>query len=181
MIAEDQRPAFGRAYEKLIVTDMEVVDAMPKELQTKARYYAMQSAQANTISERTSSYATIVNFEYWKTRCEVESSKVTADARRYMMLGDQAGEKGDPEGAKQQYELAWNEWATIFEQYPQLIEDDMAEDLKAVVVRYKLVLDQLDEEFPPEFKLQFLLRKGRGNGPARCKAGKRSWCGEYGR
>jgi hypothetical protein len=75
-----------------------------------------------------------------------------------MMLGDQAGEKGDPEGAKQQYELAWDEWAKIFEQYPQLIEDDMAEDLKEFIVRYKLVLDQLDEEFPRDFKLQILMK-----------------------
>jgi hypothetical protein len=157
-ISEEQREAFGRAYEKLTVTDLDVADAMPSDLRPKARYYAMQSLQANAISEHTSSYATIVNYEYWKTRCEVESSKVTADARRYMMLGDQAGEKGDPEGAKQQYELAWDEWAKIFEQYPQLIEDDMAEDLKEFIVRYKLVLDQLDEEFPRDFKLQILMK-----------------------
>ncbi|MHB8969837.1 MAG: hypothetical protein ACYC3X_08775 [Pirellulaceae bacterium] len=171
VISEDQQAAFGSAYEKMMVTDADVAEAMPKELQTKARYYAMQSLQANTISEHTASYAMIVNYDYWKTRCEVESSKITADARRYMMLGDQAGEKGDPEGAKQQYELAWDEWAKIFEQYPQLIKDDMAEDLKPVVVRYKLVLDQLDEEFPPEFKLEFLRQKEEpkvppGEGPA---------------
>ena len=77
--------------EKLTVTDMDVADAMPKELQTKARYYAMQSLQANLLSEHTSSYATIVNYDYWKTRCEVESSKITADARRYMWLGDRSG------------------------------------------------------------------------------------------
>ena len=87
-------------YEKLRITDTDVAEAMPKELQTKARYYAMQSSQVNLLAERTSSYATIVNYDYWKTRCEVESSKITEDARRYMWLGDRAGEKGDPEGAR---------------------------------------------------------------------------------
>ena len=90
-----------RVYEKLRITDTDVAEAMPEELKTKARYYAMQSSQVNLLAERTSSYATIVNYDYWKTRCEVESSKITEDARRYMWLGDRAGEKGDPEGARE--------------------------------------------------------------------------------
>ena len=85
-----------------------------------------------------------------------------------MMLGDQAGEGADPEEAKEQYELAWDEWAKIFEQYPQLVDDEMADDLKEVIFRYKLVLDQLDEEFPEDFKLEMMMkpeRRGRGTMP----------------
>ena len=99
----------------------------------------------------------MVNYEYWKTRCEVEQSKVTADARRYMMFGDDAAEKGDPEGAREWYEKAWDEWVKIFDDYPQLIKDEMAEDLNDVIIRYKGVLDQLDEPFPRDFKLQELV------------------------
>jgi len=53
--------------------------------------------------------------------------------------------------------MAWDEWARIFEQYPQLVDDEMGEDLREVILRYKLVLDQLDEEFPEDFKLQMLM------------------------
>ncbi|MHB0956969.1 MAG: hypothetical protein ACYC0X_13605 [Pirellulaceae bacterium] len=155
--------AYTRAYQKMTVTDMDLAEAMPEELQAKARYFAMQSSEASLISERTASYASIVNYDYWKTRCEVESSKITEDARRYMWLGDQAGEAGNPEGAKEQYELAWNEWAQVFDEYRELLEDDMAEDLKEVIVRYKLVLDQLDEEFPADFPLQSLLEQAEPN------------------
>ena len=35
----------------------------------------------------------------------------------------------------------------------------MADDLKEVIIRYKLVLDQLDEEFPRDFKLQILVQQ----------------------
>ena len=122
--------AYGRAFGKLTVSDMEVAEAMPPELRAKALNYARRASEANAHwRPHFGLLREIVNYSYWKTRCEVESSKTTADARRYMMLADQAGEKGDPEGAKKQYELAWDEWVKIFEQYPQLVDDEMADRL----------------------------------------------------
>ena len=109
---------------------MDVAEAMPTELRRRPSTTRCSHRKPAELGDHTSSYSEIVNYDYWKTRCEVESSKTTADARRYMMLGDQAGEKGDPEGAKKQYELAWDEWAKIFEQYPQLVDDDMADRLE---------------------------------------------------
>jgi hypothetical protein len=157
-MSEDEMAAYGRAFGKLTVSDMEVAQAMPPELRAKALNYARRASEINELGNHTSAYSEIVNYSYWKTRCEVESSTTTVDARRFMRLADQAGEKGDPEGAKKQYELAWDEWVKIFEQYPQLVDDDMAEGLQEVILRYKLVLDQLDEEFPKDFKLQMLAK-----------------------
>jgi hypothetical protein len=158
-LTEDEAAAFSRAYEKLTVTDMDLAEAMPEELRATARAYAMQAMQSSILGERTGSYATIVNYDYWKTRSEVEASKVTADARRFMMLADQKRAGAAPEEAKELYEQAWTEWAKILEQYPQLVERDLADDLKEVILRYKLVLDQLDEEFPKDFKLQVLAQQ----------------------
>ena len=160
----DELAAYTRAFHKLTVTDMDLAEAMPPEVRPKARYYAMRSSESNVLSDRIASYAMIVNYEYWRTRCEVEQSKITADARRYMMMADQAAERGDPEGAREQYELAWDEWVQIFEDYPQLVNDVMAEDLQEVIFRYKLVLDQLDIPFPKDFKLQILVPE-RMSGP----------------
>lgn len=158
-LTEDETAAFSRAFEKLTVTDMDVADAMPEEQRPTARACAMQATQATVLAERTNMYATTVNFDYWKTRSEVEASKITADARRYMMLGDQERSKANPEGAKENYEKAWDEWAQILEKYPDLIERDLADDLKEVIFRYKTVLDQLDLEFPRDFKLQVLAKQ----------------------
>ncbi len=155
-----------RVYQKLIVTDLEVAEAMPEELLPKARSFAIRSAEADVYVERISSYSSIVNYEYWATRCEVEQSKVTADARRYMMLADQEAAIANPEGARDYYVKAWDEWAKVFEQYPMLIHDTMAEDLHDVILRYKAVLDQLDEEFPKDFKLQMLLDEYEKNNAA---------------
>ena len=163
-MSEEEMAAYGRAFRKLSVSDMDVAEAMPKDLRAKALSIARQASETTAIADHTSSYSDIVNYQYWKTRCEVESSKTTTDARRFMLHADKRGEMGDPEGAKMQYNQAWDEWVKIFEQYPQLVDDDMAEDLKEVVLRYKLVLDQLDEEFPTDFKLQMLDRRGRDEG-----------------
>lgn len=149
--------ARSRAFDKLTVTDMDVAEAAPEEVQAEARYYASQAAEASVLVQRIDSYRTQVNYPYWATRCEVEQAEVTADARRLMRMADEAGEKGDPEGARALYEQAWDKWAEIFDQYPDLMHDVMAEDLAEVMVRYKLVLDQLDEEFPRDFKLQQLI------------------------
>ena len=155
-LSPDAMAAFREAFARLTVTDLDVAAALPDQLRARAIYFAMRATEANGLADRTSSYAGIVNYDYWKTRCEVEQSKVTADARRFTMLADRAADGGDPEGARGYYEQAWNEWVQIFEKYPQLLDDVMAEDLKPAVFRYKLVLDQLDEEFPKDFKLKML-------------------------
>jgi hypothetical protein len=131
---------------------------MPKELRAKALRLARLAFESAEVADHTETYAGIVNYAYWKTRCEVEANRITTDARRYMMLADQFGAEANPEKAKEQYELAWDEWAKIFELYPQLVHDEMGDDLYEVIIRYRLVLDQLDEEFPENFKLEMIMK-----------------------
>jgi len=154
---EYEMAARARAFDKLTVTDMDVAEAVPQDVQVKARYYASQATEAAIYVQRINAYRSQVNYPYWATRCEVEQAEMTAEARKHMRMADQAAEQGDPEGARKLYEQAWDEWATIFADYPELVHDVMAEDLAEVMVRYKLVLDQLDEEFPQDFKLQELI------------------------
>ncbi len=164
-MSEEEMASYARAFRKMTVSDMEVAEAMPKELRSRALNLARRAAESADIGDHTATYAEIVNYDYWKTRCKVESTPTTADARRYMRLGDEDGAKAMPDTAKVHYEKAWDEWAKIFEEYPELINDDMAEDLKEVIFRYKLVLDQLDEEFPKNFKLQVLAQSDEEDEP----------------
>ncbi len=156
-MSETEMEIKQRAIQKLAVSDIDLAENLPKELQTKGRYYAMRASEAGMYASHIEVYSGTVNYEYWATRCEVEQSKITADARRLMVLADQEAEIGNPEGARKLYEQAWDEWAKIFDQYTMLVHDTMAEDLFAVISRYKTVLDQLDEEFPQDFKLQKLI------------------------
>ena len=153
----DEMMAQSSALEKLRITDVDVVKAVPEDVRSKASYYAKRAIETDLYVSRISSYAIQVNYEYWKTRCDVEQSKVTADARRLMWLAEEEAENADPEGARDQYEQAWDEWVKIFDEHPELVHDVMAEDLNVVILRYRQVLDQLDEDFPGDFKLQMLI------------------------
>jgi len=161
---QEQLDAKASATAKMMITDVDVAELAPESVRRKARYYANQSEEAKLYVRRTESYRSQVNYPYWKTRCEVEQSKVTADARRLMRTADTAAEEGDPEGARGLYEQAWNEWTKVFDEYPELIHDEMAEDLAEVIMRYRMVLDELDEEFPSDFKLQALLEAQQQKG-----------------
>lgn len=143
---------------KLRVSNMDVVDAMPEDLKVRARYYAARANEATALGNRISMYSQVVNYPYWKTRCDVEATKVTADARRFMLFGDRDADAGNPEGARTNYEKAWKEWAQILSQHPQLIDADMRDELGDAITRYRLVLEQLDEEFPDNFELNILLK-----------------------
>ena len=156
-MSQDEMMAKASAFKKMTVSDLDVAEEAPEDVRAQARYYATQAGEAGQFFNRTSAYVTQVNYEYWKTRCEVEQSKITADARRLMRLADEQAEMSAPEEARDLYEQAWDEWVKIFEQYPELVHDVMAEDLNEVIDRYRQVLDQLDEDFPEDFKLQMLI------------------------
>ena len=74
---------------------------------------------------------------------------------RLSVTADQAYRKADLEGMRNKYEQAWEEWAKIFDKYPDILEDTTAEDLVDEVKRYQWLLAQLDEPWPPPgFKLR---------------------------
>jgi hypothetical protein len=152
--------ARSNALRKLVVSNMEVAEAMPADKRVQARSYATQADEAEAYASRINAYRTQVNYEYWITRCDVEADETTGNARRFMRLADQEADKLNPEGARELYEQAWDEWAKIFAAHPQLEEDIMLDELEEEFTAYRRVLDQLDEEFvPSEFKLQKLVDK----------------------
>jgi hypothetical protein len=150
----------------LAMTDMDVAQQAPESVRETAIYYAKMAMETDVYAARVASYGQQVNYEYWKTRCEVEQSDATKDARQHMRFGDQAAEKADPEGAREEYEKAWDAWAKVFQEHPQLVNDVMALDLIEPIERYRRVLDQLDEQFPTDFKLQMLLDAIAENAPS---------------
>ncbi len=156
-MSEDEMRAMAHAHQKLTVSDLDVAEAVPENVRAQARYYANQAGESGVRVDRINAYLTQVNYVYWKTRCEVEQSKTAATARRLMRSADQLGESGALEEARELYEKAWDEWAKIFDEHPELVHDVMADDLNEVIFRYKMVLDQLDEDFPRDFKLQMLI------------------------
>ena len=112
----------------------------------------------------------IVNYIFWKTRCDAEQYNAgTADkpdyatlaAREYTYLADQEKQEARPKAAKRLYEKSFAEWRKTLDHYQVIREDTiMAQELVEVIDRYRETLRQLagdDAKFPEKFVLQDVL------------------------
>ncbi len=102
----------------------------------------------------------IVNFEYWRTRADSELTEEAPQAHSSVYDADKLQTSGENLGkARDLYEKAWKLYATLFEKYPDLMDNAEAQDLIESVGHYRDVLGQLDEPFPSSFPLWALLDK----------------------
>ena len=153
---------------KIVVSHSQLARLVPTEQRAKAMRLASRAIKAEQLAGVIRRSRTTVNFEYWMSRCEIEQKRYAIDARRLVHKADQLFRETDLVGAKQQYELAWDEWAKIFENYPSRIDDPMNENLIDSIKRYGRTLGQLDEPLPADFKLKKLLEdRGVVFGPGR--------------
>lgn len=155
---EEQRMlAFG-ATRKSRARYAEMAERAPPELKRQVDQLVKKGEASRAIADAIYNYQEQVNYDYWKTRCAVEQMDEAIRGRKYVWEVKQALDAGDLETMKQKYELAWDEWAKIFEQFPAMMQDTTAEELVEEIGRYRWVLRQLDEPFPPPgFKLQRLI------------------------
>jgi hypothetical protein len=153
------------AYEnmpKLQVAPSEVAQRAPKDKEREARRQSAVIDDLTLLVDRIERYRSVVNYDYWKTRCEVEMTELADTARQLVYDADDAREKANlvgPDGAKTLYEQAWAAWTELFEKYPQLKDDLMAEELVPSIQRYEDVLNQLDEKLPEDFALAEILER----------------------
>jgi hypothetical protein len=137
------------AVEKAEVTHEDVAARAPAELRTEVRRLVSKIHEAEDHSRTIRRYRDVVNYQYWRTRCEVEQTDRAIQARRYLFEADQAYEKADLLGARDKYEEAWKRWSIIHRNHPELADDVTADDLVDAIQRYRLLLGQMDEPFPP--------------------------------
>ena len=83
---------------------------------------------------------------------EVQSPRVY-DADKLFASGENLAK------ARSLYEAAWKLYATMFDKYPDLMDNAEAQDLIDSVGHYRDLLGQLDEPFPSSFPLWSLLDK----------------------
>ncbi len=144
--------------DKLIATYPEIAARAPSDKRREANRLVTGGTNARDRANAVVNYRDQVNYLYWKMRCEVEQQDTAIRARKLVYEADQAYKAADLVAMKDKYEQAWGEWATIFEKYPEMMEDTTAEELVDAIKRYRFVLGQLDEPFPPPgFKLQKLI------------------------
>jgi hypothetical protein len=139
----------------LIVFPQEMVahSGFPKAHRVKARAIAQQASDLELQADRIERYRSIVNYEYWKTRCDVEQLETTLRARRLVHEGEELLDATKLEEARTAFEEAFVIWGDIFKRYPNLMGDVTSEDVYRSTLSYERLLNQLDLPFPTDFPL----------------------------
>jgi hypothetical protein len=132
----------------------------PREDRPRVRQLVDQIEQDKATAHQIGLNRRIVNFEYWRTRCEAELTDEAPQAHSSVYEADKLFRGGDNlTKAKELYEQAWKFYFTLFTEYPDLMDNAEAQDLVDSVGRYRDLLGQLDEPFPSDFPLWPLLEK----------------------
>jgi hypothetical protein len=157
---ETEMGKYYSVWSQIFVSDRDVLNAAPRELRPKLRTLVEQIENEGGIADSIDRNRNIVNFTYWRTRCEAEKTDLAQGARKDVYDADKLFAAAlQFDAARQAYERSWEAWAKIFEEHPNLMDNAEAQDLIESIGRYRDLLGQLDEKFPADFKLVPLLEK----------------------
>ncbi len=131
---------------------MEVARRAPPDIKIRAMELANELEQTRRRLTKVQGYRDQVNYDYWETRTQAEQTPLMIEARTLVYEADRLNEDAELDQAIEKYELAWGKWAEVFEQFPVLMYDVAAEDLKDSLKRYQRAIDS--EEFPENFPLR---------------------------
>lgn len=120
------------------------------EKRREAKLLTNRISDAKAYATTIRRYQDIVNFKYWRTRCEVEQEDRAIEGRQFLHEAQELYAEADLIGALEKYDQAWKRWATIHADHEILAEDVTAEDLVDQIKQYRTLLTQLDLDFPPE-------------------------------
>lgn len=155
----DQSELFYQAKQVMSVTPQRLAAKIGKEVPERARGAKELASVIQTTEKRrrfTRNYKDTTNYDYWALRCQFEQTKAAVTARSLVFRARRLFmEEGDPVGAKDLYEEAFERWAEVFEEFPALKDGDetTGDDVMVFVYEYNQVLEQLDERLPEGFPL----------------------------
>jgi len=148
------------AEREIEVLPSDYVAKAPREARPRVRQLVDQIDQDKATSHQIALNRRIVNFEYWRMRCESELTDEAPQAHSSAYEADKLFRGGDNlTKARDLYVQAWKLYAVLFERFPDLMDNAEAQDLVDAVARYRDLLGQLDEPFPTDFPLWPLLEK----------------------
>jgi hypothetical protein len=127
----------------------------PVEGRVRAKELAAQLQEAEETATMIARYRDIVNFDFWRAVCEAEVTEPALRARERPWQAERDFAAARLQPAKAGFEAAFRDWRELLDSSETLREDRLfADDLAAVVDRYRKLLEQLDEPFPQAFILQ---------------------------
>lgn len=139
-------------------------DEVARRVTDKHRAAAKKLAEeANHNQERAlqiRAERSIVNFDFWRLRAEVEQTPEALAARQEIYNAAQAFRRADLIAAREGYEKGLQSWRKLLDRFPKMKEDiNTGQDLVQVSNGYRACLKQLGKPFPKPFILQDVLDK----------------------
>jgi hypothetical protein len=137
----------------------DVADRADKEHRVEALRLAETAASSENQAQIIDRYRDIVNFEYWRRRCDMEQTDDAREARKLIHEGDAAFKNTDLPLAKEKYDAGLEKWGAVLKEYPQFKDEStFVDDLKEVVDRYRKLLEQLELKLPEDFILNDIIK-----------------------
>jgi len=155
----NQADLASQAEAALVVSHDEVARRITGSQRRKALNMATEALNHEDLARKIARDRDIVNFNYWRTRAEVEQTDEAVTARKAIYDGDEAFAQADVALAWDCYERGLAEWRKVLDKFPQLVTDTITgQDLMDVIRRYRQILRQNDAPFPKPFILDDIIK-----------------------
>ncbi len=141
---------------KLSIAPLDIARATPEDIRIEAIQKANQLIQVEEKTRHINSYREQINFSYWEARCVAEQQEAALAARTSMYEANELLDLGELDAALGKFEIAWENWSKLFNDYPGMMLDDAADDVLASITRYRKLLDT--PELPEDFALKDFLK-----------------------
>jgi hypothetical protein len=158
MRTDEQNRLVAGAEEKLKLTQMELADHVKGPNRSQAVAAAEAATEADSIAQVIAIQRDIVNFQYWRDRCEFERTTNAVEARQNIFEAEQALADSDFERAGEKYDQGLKKWRAVLDEFPGLLQQSLVvEDLQEMIGRYRQYLSHEDRELPRDFILRDVL------------------------
>jgi hypothetical protein len=153
----DQMIAAEQAMQKITLKPEDVARELPSDKRVDGVQMAKNLNALNDKIKHIEIYRNQVNYAYWEQRCVAEQEEAALTARTNMFEADQLVDNGLLDEALEKYEVAFENWAVLFNEHPAMMIDDAADEVANSVERYRRLLDVplLPEDFVLRKFLQF--------------------------
>ena len=137
------------AEEVLKVSNQDIVERIVRDFPdqaTEARKLGTRISEANDRLRMIRNDRQVVNYKYWKTRCEFEQENTALKAHELAFAAHRAfQDDADLLQSRQLFEESFNLWAKVLAAHPELPDDSpTGSSIMETVDEYALVLEQLD-------------------------------------
>jgi hypothetical protein len=133
-----------------------VAAELPAEKQIQGFQLAEKVERAKSFISHVEIYRNQINYNYWRIRCEAEQEPSAVAARANMFEANKLLDKGDLDEAIKKYDLAWQSWDELYNQFPSMMLDDSADEVIEAIERYRKLLEE--PNLPKDFPLSNFLR-----------------------